>query len=823
MTEETVMIRKFLTAATGLVVLFVFGIVPCFAVGGFAVTNSPVGSFGSWAATTNAKPLAGDFNGDGRTDVGLTGPTGWGSLPVAFSNGDGTFNVTNQPIVNFAVWAATTNAKPLVGDFNGDGRTDVALTGPTGWGSLPVAFSNGDGTFNVTNQPIVNFAVWAATTNAQPLVGDFNGDGRTDAALTGPSGWGSLPVAFSNGNGTFNVTNQPIVNFAVWAATANAKPLIGDFNGDGRTDAALTGPSGWGSLPVAFSNGDGTFNVTNQPIADFAVWAATANAQPLIGDFNGDGLTDVALTGPSGWASIPVAFSNANGIFNVTNQSIINFATWAASTNAKPLVGNFNGDGRSDVVLTGPSGWFTLPVAFSLSPAVRVVNMVPPTLSGETSQDSEPFLALNPDFPRRMAGTAFTPNPGYPTITTPAPVYLSQNSGSSWVLNTIVPSSGALGTGDITVAGTSDGTGNRFYGGILSVPGSLLLKLLTTTDFTTSTLMTTQISRSQVDQPFVQGLRNSSVDRVFVGNNDFNVQPATATVDVTANGGTTWNSARIEKRTTTCGQDWPSIRPAVARDGTVYAAFFRCTNWNGSAAIIDVVVVRDDTWGTGATPFTALTDPSDGLPGMRVVTNVTIPWVNGPALGNQRIGSTLSLAVDPNNSNIVYVGWADRVGNGDIYTIHVRRSTNRGVTWSNADLLTVTNATNVALAIGINGTVGAVYQQVTGSGASQRWVTTLVQTRNGFAGRQYTVLATVPATAPAPAFQPYLGDYIHLLAVGSEFRGIFSANNTPNLANFPQGVIYQRQVNFSTMTLLNGGATVAISIDPFFFSVPMLT
>jgi hypothetical protein len=58
--------------------------------------------------------------------------------------------------------------------------------------------------------------------------------------------------------------------------------------------------------------------------------------------------------------------------------------------------------------------------------------------------------------------------------------------------------------------------------------------------------------------------------------------------------------------------------------------------------------------------------------------------------------------------------------------------------------------------------------------------------------------------------------------VGSEFRGVFSANNTPNLANFPQGVIYQRQVNFSTTTLLNGGASVNPSIDPFFFAVPML-
>ena len=62
------------------------------------------------------------------------------------------------------------------------------------------------------------------------------------------------------------------------------------------------------------------------------------------------------------------------------------------------------------------------------------------------------------------------------------------------------------------------------------------------------------------------------------------------------------------------------------------------------------------------------------------------------------IGSTLSIAVDPNNSDIVYVAWADRINNGATYTVHLRRSTNRGVSWS-GDLVTVPNATNAAVAL----------------------------------------------------------------------------------------------------------------------------
>ena len=80
-------------------------------------------------------------------------------------------------------------------------------------------------------------------------------------------GWWTVPVAFSNGNGTFTVTNSPVPNIPVWAQDPTAKVVAGDVNHDGRADLMLTGGDGWWTLPVAFSNGNGTFSVTNAPIA----------------------------------------------------------------------------------------------------------------------------------------------------------------------------------------------------------------------------------------------------------------------------------------------------------------------------------------------------------------------------------------------------------------------------------------------------------------------------------------------------------------------------------------------------------------------------
>ena len=452
-------------------------------------------------------------------------------------------------------------------------------------------------------------------------------------------------------------------------------------------------------------------------------------------------------------------------------------------------------------------------------PSIKVVDLIPASLSGETNQDSEPFLAIQPANPQVMVASAFTPNPF--SNTGNAPVYVSQDGGKSWVLNAITPVQRM--TCDIThamAAGENHPRGD-LHASTLACASSITLDESETNDVSSSTTMNVQTTRVNVDQPFVRVLGISSGDRIYVGVNDFN-QPngRTATVDVSVDGGATYKSFPIEARKTT-GQDGPSVRPAVAGDGTVYAAFFGWRKFSGTVATSDIVVVRDDTAATGATPFRALRDPTDKLPGRLVVKKISIPWSNAPTLGQERIGSTLSIAVDPNNSSTVYVGWADRGSKGDIYTLHVRRSADRGVTWSKTDLphTTIRNATNIALAVAQNGVAGVLYQQL----SNGRWITHLVQSHDAFATIQDTILASVPANEPTEQFLPYLGDYDYLLAVENEFRGVFSANNTPDLSNFPQGVTYQRAADFTSRTLNDGsGNPVAISIDPFYFSVPVI-
>lgn len=465
------------------------------------------------------------------------------------------------------------------------------------------------------------------------------------------------------------------------------------------------------------------------------------------------------------------------------------------------------------------------------SSQVLLVNMIPKSLSDETNQDSEPNIAVNPQNPNQIVATAFTPDPADSDF---APIYVSGDGGQTWTLNTTVPSRQI--TGDISVAFSP--TTNTFYAGILSFPApenETILKILRSADVASSKPMTVLSTRPGVDQPFMLAGVNSNGkdDRVYMGDNDLATVTKTSTIDacLTATQAIVkFKSLRIDS-VGGSGQNGPQVRPACHSDGTVYVTFYRWVAQSGLfeantlVVTADVVVVRDDDGASKASPFSALKD-NDGSVGKRIASRVQFPFhFTGQGVpGQQRRGGDLAIAVDPTNSSTVYLAWS-ALDSKTGYTLHLRRSTDRGVTWSPNDLLTISEALNPALAINNMGRVAFLYQELTGLGASERWVTHLRRSLdNNGANWDDLVLANVPATTPTVArpvgFDPYIGDYVGMVSVGKDFFGAFCANNTPDVANFPNGVVFQRNHDFATRRLLDlAGKTVAPSIDPFFFKV----
>jgi len=198
--------------------------------------------------------------------------------------------------------------------------------------------ANGFYASGFTTPPTGCTATPLGTAYPSPINQAARGDDIT--VLGGTQSGSQIAVAFSNDDGSFAVTNTTGEYFSGLAQVPGVQHLTGDFNQDGRMDFALVGGAGWLSIPVAMSQGDGTFSVTNSYVgADFNAWARTPGAKALTGDFNRDGYSDIALTGGTGWASIPVAFSTGFGNFNVTNQNVTYFPS---DTAASIAVGRLN-------------------------------------------------------------------------------------------------------------------------------------------------------------------------------------------------------------------------------------------------------------------------------------------------------------------------------------------------------------------------------------------------------------------------------------------------------------------------------------------------
>jgi hypothetical protein len=176
-----------------------------------------------------------------------------------------------------------------------------------------------------------------------PTVADTNGDGIPDLITSE----GNIGVLFGNGDGTFRAGPYTDTLFRYAAGFVAA-----DVNGDGKVDVVIAGgPEGVDpplGIAVSLGNGDGTF----QSVVFYQAGNDTGIGNPVVGDFNGDGIPDVVAVGSSG---VWLFAGTGGGTFNAG----VLVVPLSGGRGAGVAATDFNGDQKLDLVVTLPYSGFS--------------------------------------------------------------------------------------------------------------------------------------------------------------------------------------------------------------------------------------------------------------------------------------------------------------------------------------------------------------------------------------------------------------------------------------------------------------------------------
>ncbi len=313
----------------------------------------------SYPLTNTYRFVVGDFSGDGKLDVGVnSSDAGASKVKLYLNDGSGGLIPGTETVLGNA------SIISLARDLNGDGKSDIAGYSFIAGNAAMVLLNDGSGGFTRTDYPLT-------TSVGGVRAGEFNGDGRVDLIVSGLNTIEKSAILYGSVTGGFTV-GESFGSAYGWFAQGD----VADFNGDGKSDLSVVSGSGVRTFLRTCNDVSNTKRVDydGDTLTDYAVWRPstgewiidqsfnnTRRTQqwgggsfgdvPVPGDYDGDNKSDLAVfRAPAGvWYLLKSSDNTSFGI------------QWGLSGD-KPVPGDYDGDGKTDVAVFRPSngGWYIL-------------------------------------------------------------------------------------------------------------------------------------------------------------------------------------------------------------------------------------------------------------------------------------------------------------------------------------------------------------------------------------------------------------------------------------------------------------------------------
>ncbi len=314
--------------------------------------------FNGWLLNTsdNRFDLTADFDGDGKTEIFITSPWGIGILKLSGNKLTAQMMAPNG--TRFGGWLLNTgdNRYGPVGDFDGDGKTEILVTSP--WGIGIFKLSGNTFTVPMMAENGTRFGGWLLNTadNRFGLVGDVDGDGKDEIIISSP--WGIGILKLSGNTFTVPMMTPNGTRFGGWLLNTADNHLVtlADLNGDGKAEIVISSPWGIGVLQLS---GNTLIALMMSPNGTrFGEWLLNSldNRIGPAADFDGDGIAELFIASPWGIGILKLA----GNTFNVPMMSPngTRFGGWLLNTadNHFDSIADFTGDGRDDILVSSPWG-----------------------------------------------------------------------------------------------------------------------------------------------------------------------------------------------------------------------------------------------------------------------------------------------------------------------------------------------------------------------------------------------------------------------------------------------------------------------------------
>ncbi|MBU0716233.1 MAG: FG-GAP repeat protein [Verrucomicrobia bacterium] len=265
-------------------------------------TDDPTANVCIKAYAAYVRTVVGDYDGDCKSDLAAYREGYWSIYSL----------VNGMILLNGGAWGGS-GWTTVPGDYDGDGKADLAVYNAGYWSIYSL----------VNGLILINGGAWGGS-DSIPVPGDYDGDGMSDLAVYNAGYWSIYSLA----NGLI------LINGGAWGDT-DSIPVSGDYDGDGKSDLAVYNAGYWSIYSLA--NG--------MILLNGGAWG-DADSIPVPGDYDGDGKADLAVYNAGYWS----IYSLANGLI------LINGGAWG-DADSIPVPGDYDGDGKSDLAFYRAGYW----------------------------------------------------------------------------------------------------------------------------------------------------------------------------------------------------------------------------------------------------------------------------------------------------------------------------------------------------------------------------------------------------------------------------------------------------------------------------------